>query len=177
MLRWELAGRSYFLALHRFSLHRVTESEPIPVSWIQWVNLPLDTCASLICSLSGHGFVCDQWHWRTWCWMHSLGLFVSPPLLGQDCLRSIFSPLSNLMANCSNSGASPTCFRRIFHSLIRFQDLEVDSVTQPKLSSTWECAFSPYTLFTMLNNSSSSQCLQSTRFPSSFQEEVSNQYL
>lgn len=68
--------------------------------------------------------------------MHSLGLFVSPLLLGQDCLRAIFSPLSNLMANCSNSGASPTRLRRIFRSLIRFQDLEVDPVTQSKLSST-----------------------------------------
>lgn len=73
-----------------------------------------------------------------WVWMDSwsmkskevletsnFGLFTSRPLLGQDCLRFPCSVLSNLMANCSNSGASPTSFGRIFHSLIRFQHLEV----------------------------------------------------
>lgn len=53
------------------------------------------------------------------------GLFIPPPSLGQDCWRFIFSALSSLMANCSKSGASPTSFGRIFHSLMRFQHLEV----------------------------------------------------
>lgn len=136
LLRWEAAGSSYFLALHRFSLQPVTESESIPASWTRWMNSSLDIGVSLIFSLSGHGLICDQWNRRRWCWLHWLGLFSSPPLLGQDSLRFIFSPLSNLVANCSNSGASPTSFGIIFHSLTRFQHLEVYPVIQPKLSST-----------------------------------------
>lgn len=136
LLRWEAAGRSYFLALHRFSFQQVTESESTPVRWTQCGNSSIDTGVSLIFSLSGHGLVCDQWNRRRWCWICWLGLFTSPPLLGQDCLTFIFSPLSNLMAKCSNSGASPTSFGRIFRSLIRFQHLEVYPVIQPKLSST-----------------------------------------
>lgn len=88
------------------------------LGWILWPH------KSHGCSHFWAWIICGPWNQRR-CRIHRFWIFTSPPLLGQDGLRFIFGALSNLMANCTNSGASPTSLGRIFHSLIRFEHLEV----------------------------------------------------
>lgn len=115
-------GRPWHLQLSwvaQASLQQVPELSP--ACW--WIHLQPHKPHGCSHSLGMDGFVAQE---IKGCAGHiDFGLFSSPPLLGQDSSGFIFSALPNLMANCLNSGASPTSFGRIFHSLIRFQRLEV----------------------------------------------------